>query len=335
MKKLNYKAAGVDIAAADDFLNSAKEYIGRTYNSGVLSGIGHFGAFYQVDFSEYSEPVLVSSTDGVGTKLKVAQMVGVHDTIGQDLLNHCVNDILCAGAKPLYFMDYLAMGKMDKETALEIIKGLCLAAEENGVAVIGGETAEMPGIYQEGDYDLAGTIVGIVEKTKIINGENIISGDALVGLPSNGLHTNGYSLARRVCFEIRRMGISQYVEELGRSIGEELLRIHRSYLKPIRELWSKINIKGMAHITGGGIMGNLGRIIPADLKIGVDWEAWEIPVIYRLLAEWGGGIDIEEMRKTFNLGIGMIIVVSAEDVNYTLDILKASGEKPIVMGSIN
>ncbi len=333
MKPTTYKSAGVDIELADRFLQRAKKNISGTFTPGVLTGIGHFGAFFQPDFTGMKEPVLVSSTDGVGTKLKVAQMAGIHHTIGQDLVNHCVNDILCTGADPMYFMDYLAMSSMDEEAALKVIEGLCRAAEENGVAVIGGETAEMPGIYQPGEYDLAGTIVGMVDRGVIIDGKWISAGDVLIGLPSNGLHTNGYSLARKVCFEIMKFKVDDRIEGLEGAIGEELLRVHRSYLNAVRPLLQKYNIKGLAHITGGGITGNTKRIIPVGRELKINWKAWDIPSIFRLIAEWGG-VPQEDMRRTFNLGIGMVIVVNTSEVEAVSAELVNNGESPVIIGEV-
>ena len=333
MKGTTYKDAGVDIDAAEEFLSGAKASIRKTFRKGVLTGIGHFGAFFQPDLSGMEEPVLVSSTDGVGTKVKVAQMAGIHNTIGQCLVNHCVNDIMCTGAKPLYFLDYFAMGKMDKEVALAVIEGLCKAAEENDTAVIGGETAEMPGTYSVGDYDLAGTIVGVVEKKKIINGERIEAGDVMIGIPSNGLHTNGYSLARKVCFEMMGYSADSLIGGLELSLGGELLRVHRSYKKHIEALHKSVEIKGLSHITGGGIEGNTGRILPQGVRLKVDWDNWEIPALFRLLQEWGN-VPIEDMRKTFNLGVGMIIVLHKDDEERAVEELEGMGEKVIRVGGI-
>jgi phosphoribosylformylglycinamidine cyclo-ligase len=333
MTVLTYKDAGVDISLADDFLKEAKSAITGTFTRGVLHGIGHFGAFFQPEFSKMKEPVLIASTDGVGTKLKVAGMMGIHNTVGQDLVNHCVNDILCAGATPLFFMDYLALGKMDKAVALDLITGICQSAKENGVAVIGGETAEMPDLYQIGDYDLAGTIVGVVDKSDIINGNDISAGDVLIALPSNGLHTNGYSLARKICFELKKFYPDDFIPELNSSIGWELLKVHRSYLKPVSSLMKMVKIKGLSHITGGGIEGNTMRIIPKGLSLDLDWNSWEIPPIFRLLQGWGK-VPLDDMRRTFNLGIGMIIIIAPKDSNEAINILQSLGEKPIEIGIV-
>lgn len=333
MPGITYKRSGVDIDLAGEFLEAAKASINKTFRPGVLTGIGHFGAFFQPDFTGYKEPVLVSSTDGVGTKIKVAQMAGIHNTIGQDLVNHCVNDIMCTGAQPLYFLDYYAMGKMDKAVSLAVIEGLCQAAAENDTALIGGETAEMPGIYQPGDYDLAGTIVGVVEKSRIIDGKNINPGDVMIGLPSTGLHTNGYSLARKICFEVKGFTVDTKVEGLENTIGGELLKIHRSYRKPLNALEGKVEIKGISHITGGGIEGNTRRILPEHRRMQIDWQAWRRPQFFKLLQEWGK-VPEEDMRKTFNLGIGIIVIVESGCADLASTTLEQIGEKPVMMGEI-
>jgi phosphoribosylformylglycinamidine cyclo-ligase len=326
-----YEDAGVSIEAGDETVQKIKNYAKSTFNKSVLTDIGHFGAFFQPNLSEYTEPVFVSSVDGVGTKLKIAIKMNKHYTIGQDLVNHCVNDIAVCGAEPLFFLDYMAFGKLDSIVAAEIVKGFSIACKENGCALIGGETAEMPGIYQTGDYDLSGTIVGIVEKSKIIKGEKISSGNVLIGIPSNGLHTNGYSLARKVLLE--KYNLSDTIPSLKKTIGEELLAVHKSYLKLIKSLKNKIEIKGMSHITGGGIVGNTKRILPNGLKLKIDWHKWEIPAIFKLIQETGG-IDNEEMRKVFNMGIGLVIIVSKENVDFTINLCRELDEKPIMIGEV-
>ncbi len=326
-----YEDAGVSIKAGEETVEKIKNYAKSTFNSSVLTSIGHFGAFFQPDLSKYQEPVLVSSVDGVGTKLKVAIELNKHDTIGQDLVNHCVNDIAVCGAEPLFFLDYMAFGKLDTEIASEIVKGFSIACKENGCALIGGETAEMPGVYQIGDYDLSGTIVGVVEKSKIIKGENISIGDMLIGIPSSGLHTNGYSLARKVLKE--KYNLSDKVPSLKNTIGEELLSIHRSYLQLIKSVKNKIKINGMSHITGGGIIGNTKRILPEGLKLKVDWNNWEVPEIFKLIQDAGEIIDAE-MREVFNVGIGLIFVVSKDNVETTMKLLTELNEKPIVIGEV-
>lgn len=304
-----YKSAGVDIEAGDQFVKRIKSHVKSTFNKNVLTDIGLFGSFYEIDFTKYDKPVLVSSVDGVGTKLKVAIMTNKHDTIGQDLVNHCVNDIAVCGAEPLYFMDYLAFGKLNPEKAEKIIDGFATACRENGVALVGGETAEMPDMYAEEDYDVSGTIVGIVEKEKIIDGRNVKAGDVLIGFKSSGLHTNGYSLARKVLFN--KFQHNSFIDELGCTIGEELLKVHKSYLPLIRELKSKFEIKAFSHITGGGIIGNTRRVVQENLKLKIDWDAWNTPPVFELIQKTGS-VPVEDMRSTFNLGIGLVAVVSPE-----------------------
>jgi phosphoribosylformylglycinamidine cyclo-ligase len=327
-----YEDAGVNIKAGDETVDKIKNYAKSTFNKSVLIDIGHFGAFFQPDLSKYKEPVLVSSVDGVGTKLKIAIQLNKHDTIGQDLVNHCVNDIAVCGAEPLFFMDYMAFGKLDPLIAAEIVKGFSIACKENGCALIGGETAEMPGVYQIGDYDLSGTIVGIVEKAKIIKGENIASGDVLIGIPSSGLHTNGYSLARKIILE--KYNLTDKVPSLNKTIGDELLSVHRSYLQLIRTVKNKIELKGISHITGGGIVGNTKRILHKDLKLKIDWSKWNVPPIFKLIQE-AGEISDEEMREVFNIGIGLVFVVSKDDVKATLKLAKELIEQAIIIGEVS
>jgi len=326
-----YEDAGVSIKAGEETVDKIKSYAKSTFNKSVLADIGLFGAFFQPDLTNYREPVLVSSVDGVGTKLKVAIEFNKHDTIGQDLVNHCVNDIAVCGAEPLFFLDYMAFGKLDTVVASEIVKGFSIACKENRCALIGGETAEMPGVYQIGDYDLSGTIVGIVEKSKIIKGDNIVSGDVLIGIPSSGLHTNGYSLARKVLLE--KYKVTERIPSLDKTLGEELLSVHRSYLNLIKTLKNRIEVKGLSHITGGGIVGNTKRILPGGLKLKIDWSKWEVPAIYKLIQNTGD-ISAEEMREVFNLGIGLVFVVSKENVESALKLAKELNEQPIVIGEV-
>lgn len=326
-----YKNAGVDIEAGDEMVQRIKKHVKSTFNDSVLSGIGHFGAFFQPDLKAFKEPVLVSSVDGVGTKLKVAVMMDKHDTVGQCLVNHCINDIAVCGAKPLFFMDYLAFGKLFTDKAEQIIKGFSIACAENGVALIGGETAEMPGMYAEEDYDISGTIVGVVDKSKIIDGKNVVAGDTIIGFKSTGLHTNGYSLARKVLFE--KYSVNDKPQELDTSIGEALLAIHKSYLPLITGLNENINIRAFSHITGGGMIGNTKRVLPDGLSLDINWKAWEIPPIFRLIAGTGN-ISDDEMRKVFNLGIGLVAIVAPADVEKTLEIAEQSGETGIVIGKV-
>ena len=324
-----YKESGVDIDAGENLVRRIKGFVKDTFSISVLTDVGLFGAFFEPDFSRYQSPVLVSSVDGVGTKLKIAFMMNKNDTVGQDLVNHCVNDILVCGAKPLFFMDYYATGKLDNDIAERVIYGLAKACKENGCSLIGGETAEMPGIYQGSEYDIAGTIVGVVDKSKIIKGDNIKVGNVLIGLPSTGLHTNGYSLARSVFFPKYKPDC--YFEELKNTIGEELLKIHKSYLKSFEKIENKIEIGGMSHITGGGIIGNTMRIIPEGLSIKIDWNSWERLPIFSLIQKIGD-VPEEDMRRTFNLGIGLIIIVDKNDVDLTLSLLKE--ESAIVIGEV-
>ena len=324
-----YKESGVDIDAGENLVRRIKGFVKDTFSISVLTDVGLFGAFFEPDFSRYQSPVLVSSVDGVGTKLKIAFMMNKNDTVGQDLVNHCVNDILVCGAKPLFFMDYYATGKLDNDIAERVIYGLAKACKENGCSLIGGETAEMPGIYQGSEYDIAGTIVGVVDKGKIIKGDNIKEGNVLIGLPSTGLHTNGYSLARSVFFPQYKPDC--YFEELKNTIGEELLKIHKSYLKSFEKIENKIEIGGMSHITGGGIIGNTMRIIPEGLSIKIDWNSWERLPIFSLIQKIGD-VPEEDMRRTFNLGIGLIIIVDKNDVDLTLSLLKE--ESAIVIGEV-
>ncbi len=327
----SYKDSGVDIEAAEASVENVKSLIRSTFSPNVLTDIGLFGGFFQPDFSQYKEPVLVSSVDGVGTKLHVAVLAGKHDTVGCDLVNHCVNDIAVSGAVPLFFMDYLATGKLEPRVFQEIIRGFVTACKENNCALIGGETAEMPGMYKEKDYDIAGMIVGVVDKTEIINGTGIKHGDVVIGLSSNGLHTNGYSLARSVLLDTFK--IDEYIEELGCTLGEELLRVHRSYLQTIRKIIRGSRPEGIAHITGGGIIGNTMRIIPDVLKLQVDWEAWEAPAIFRIIQSTGG-VDENEMRRVFNMGIGLTIISRKEKVDNTLEILRTLGESAHIIGEV-
>ena len=326
-----YKSAGVDIAAGEETVKRIKKYAKSTFNESVLSDIGLFGAFFKLDLKKYKQPVLVSSVDGVGTKLKIAIQMNRHDTIGQDLVNHCVNDIAVCGAKPLFFLDYLAFGKLNPKKAEQIIKGFSIACKQNGCALIGGETAEMPGLYAEDDYDLSGTIVGIAEKSQLINGRNIKRGDVLIGFPSNGLHTNGYSLARKVL--LSKYKLSSVPKGFTNSLGSELLKIHKSYLKLINTLKQKVNVKGFSHITGGGIVGNTMRLIPQGLFLDIFWDNWTQPRIFKLI-QTTGDITDQEMQSAFNLGIGLVAIVSVKDMEKLMALSHNFGEKPILLGEV-
>ncbi|MCX7798168.1 MAG: phosphoribosylformylglycinamidine cyclo-ligase [Melioribacter sp.] len=328
---ITYKDAGVNIQAGENTVEKIKQFAKSTFNKNVLHGIGHFGAFYKVDLSRWKNPVLVTSVDGVGTKIKIAIMMNKHDTVGQDLVNHCVNDIAVCGAEPQYFVDYLAFGKLVPEKAAEIIKGFSIACKENNVALIGGETAEMPGVYAETDYDIAGTIVGIVEQEKIIDGKNVERGDILIGFKSTGLHTNGYSLARKVL--LSKFKLEDRLDELNLTLGEELLKIHKSYLNLITLLKDKFLIKAFSHITGGGIIGNTKRVIPKKLNLKIDWNAWEIPAIFKLIQKTGN-ISEMEMREVFNLGIGLIAIVNKNDVDNIISLCKKINEDCKIIGEV-
>jgi phosphoribosylformylglycinamidine cyclo-ligase len=326
---IDYKSAGVDIRAGEETVDRIKPLIKRTLTKNVLSDIGLFGGFYDAEFPEYEHPVLVASTDGVGTKLKIAVLADKHNTVGHCLVNHCTNDILTSGARPLFFLDYFATGKLNPEVAASVIEGFTDGCLENGCSLIGGETAEMPSMYADGEYDVSGTIVGIVEKNKIVDGKKIAKGDILIGLPSNGLHTNGYSLARKVL--LSKYSVNDFVPELGMTLAEELLKVHRSYLQTITPLLEKEILLGISHITGGGIIGNTKRILQPGLSLDINWSSWEIPPIFRLIQQIGE-ISDEEMREVFNLGIGLILVVRPEDVTQSLVMLADSA--PMIIGKI-
>ena len=330
---IDYRASGVDIDAGNETVRRIKALAKSTFTAGVLSEIGSFGGLFRLDRDRYQDPVLVSSADGVGTKLKVAFMTGRHDTVGADLVNHCVNDVLVQGAQPLFFLDYLATGRLSPDVAEQVIAGVARGCRENGCALIGGETAEMPGFYADGEYDIAGFIVGIVDKAKVIDGRSIVPGDVLIGLPSAGLHTNGYSLARSVMFDLCGFSAGTMVPELGVTAGEALLAPHRSYLNAMRPLLEAGLVKGMAHITGGGITENLPRALPAGCAAEIDRRSWTVPPLFSLLQE-RGGIAEDEMLRAFNMGIGLIIAVDASSSNRVLDLLKGAGEQPITLGRI-
>lgn len=332
-KGLSYKAAGVDIDAASQSVEMIKPWVDRTRRPEVLSGIGSFGGFFALDKSKYQEPVLVSGTDGVGTKLKIAQMMGVHDSVGIDLVAMCVNDILAQGAEPLFFLDYIALGKLEPTLVEALVKGVSQGCLESGCALIGGETAEMPGFYAEDEYDLAGFAVGVVERSRLINGSGLVDGDLLIGLPSSGIHSNGYSLVRKVLLEKAGWKLDRYVDELGHTLGEELLTPTRIYVKTILELLNECEIKGLAHITGGGIPENLQRILPSGLGALIDSSAIKVPSIFQLIAAIGE-VEKLEMYRTFNMGVGYIITLSPMHCDKALNCLHAKGEKPILLGRV-
>jgi phosphoribosylformylglycinamidine cyclo-ligase len=327
-----YRDAGVDIDAGEETVRRIKPLVRGTFTPGVLADIGAFGSFFELDLSRYRHPVLVSSVDGVGTKLKVAFRMDRHDTVGQDLVNHCVNDIAVCGAEPLYFLDYFSTGKLYPDVAEQIVRGFTTACRENGCALIGGETAEMPDLYDAGEYDLAGTIVGIVEKREILDGSRVEAGDVLIGLPSTGLHTNGYSLARKVLFNA--YAVDDTPDALGgETVGAALLRVHRSYLKPIRALLAEEAAHAFVHVTGGGIPGNTARVIPDGLRFEVVYDAWERPALFSLIQRLGN-VPEEDMRRTFNLGIGLLAVVPADRAGEALRVLQDHGEQPVRIGQV-
>lgn len=330
-KSFSYKESGVDIKAGEELVDSIKDVVKETHNKNVLTNIGGFGALFNADFSKYKQPVLVSSVDGVGTKLIVAFKAEKYDTVGQDLVNHCVNDIAVCGATPLFFLDYFSTGKLEQHVGFNVIKGFSKACKENGVALIGGETAEMPDIYKSGEFDLAGTIVGVVDKEELIDGSKIQKGDLLIGFKSNGLHTNGYSLARNVLFS--EFDINDIPGKLDGSIGDELLKIHKSYLSLITELKTVDGVNGFSHITGGGIVGNTKRVIPDGLEMDVNWDSWERPPIFELIQETGN-VDEDDMRQTFNLGIGLIAVVNPNSVSQVKQIAEKLGEDIYEIGVV-
>lgn len=331
--KIDYASAGVNLKAGDEAVDRIKKLARSTFNKSVLSDIGSFGGLFRPPLKEFADPILVSSTDSVGTKLKLAFMTGRHNTIGQCIVNHCVNDILVQGARPLFFMDYIGVGKLDPDVIEQIVVGLTSSCKENDMALLGGETAELPGFYAEGEYDLVGTIVGIVDAEKIVDGKTIADGDIILGLPSVGLHTNGFSLARKICFELAGLKHDDIVEKIGAPIGRELLTVHKSYLKPILELQKQLRPAGMAHITGGGIGGNLVRILPQGIIAEIDASSWPRLPIFDYLQNTGVVSD-DDMFDAFNMGIGYIVVVRPYDVEKAQMILKDSGQSCHKIGQI-
>lgn len=335
--RITYRDAGVDIDAANEAVLRMREPIRSTFTPGVLTDVGSFGGMFSLaGYSQYQNPVLVSSIDGVGTKLKIAVLVNKHDTIGKDLVNHCVNDILVQGARPLFFLDYFATGKLSPSVVVDVVTGLAEGCREAGCALIGGETAEMPGVYWEGDYDLAGAITGIVEKSRIVDGSRIEPGDTLVGLASSGLHTNGYSLVRRILLDSGEDALSMYehIPSIGRSLSEELLATHRCYAPAVLPLLDEFDIKGMAHITGGGFYENIPRILPPPCSVTIERRTWPIPPIFNLIQE-RGNVPEPEMYRTFNMGIGFILVVSPEQGPLLAHRLNAVGESAYILGNVH
>lgn len=330
---LKYSDAGVDIDAGNQFVKMIRKDVEKTFSPAVLTGIGGFGALYAPDLGSYQEPVFVSGTDGVGTKLKIAFMMDKHDTIGIDLVAMCVNDILTAGARPLFFLDYLAIEKLEAEKATAIVSGIARGCKEAGCSLIGGETAEMPGFYQPGEYDLAGFAVGVVDKKKIITGERIKTGDKIIGLASSGLHSNGYSLARKVFLEKAGLALNETLGDNGETLGEILLRPTRIYVNSILKLMEEIDIKGLAHITGGGLLENVPRIIGEGLTARIEKDSWPVDKVFRELQRLGGIVE-KEMYRTFNMGIGMVVIVGEEDCTGLLETARTLGEEAYLIGEI-
>ena len=331
MEKMTYKDSGVDIDAGNESVKLIKDSVRATYRPEVLGDLGGFGGLFAL--KKYDEPILVSGTDGVGTKLKIAFMLDKHDTIGQDAVAMCVNDILVQGAEPLFFLDYLAVGKLEPLKVAEIVKGVANACKESGCALIGGETAEMAGFYQDGEYDIAGFAVGVVEKSKLITADKVREGDILLGLPSSGLHSNGFSLVRKIVFERQNMKGIEYIDELEKTIGEELLTPTRLYPKTCLPLIQNFNIHGMIHITGGGFYDNIPRALPDDLSVEIDGNSWQIPTIFKLMQKWGN-VDWHEMFRTFNCGIGMVLIVGADEVDEICQYLNEVNETFYKIGKV-
>ncbi len=330
---MRYADAGVDITVADQAKRRISAMAGKTFRRGVLAPIGGFGSLFQLDRKRWRDPVLVASCDGVGTKLKVACAAGIHSTVGADILNHCVNDILTQGAEPLFFLDYIAMGKLDKRILEQVIEGMSRAAKQAGCSLIGGETAEMPDVYAPGDYDLAGFIVGAVERKKILDPRRVRLGDLLLALPSSGMHTNGYSLARKLIFGVAKLEPDTYVAEVGNKIAAELLKPHRSYWPLLKTILAHGWVSSMAHITGGGITGNLPRALPRNVQAAIELGSWPVLPIFRYLAQLGH-IDRDELLKTFNLGVGMILVIPTKHISRVEAELKRRREKFFLVGRI-
>lgn len=330
---MTYKNSGVDVDEGQRAIKLMKEHVRSTYSPNVLTDIGSFGGLFSLNVDDYKEPVLVAGTDGVGTKLKIAFMMDKHDTIGQDCVAMCINDILCQGGKPLFFLDYIAAGKLIGEKIAQIVGGVAEGCKLAGCALIGGETAEMPGLYDENEYDMAGFAVGIVDKSKIITGRNIEMGDAILALPSSGIHSNGYSLVRKLFFDVLDMKTTDYIDELGKTLGEELLTPTKIYVRPILNLIDKINLKGICHITGGGFHENIPRMLQENMHAEIDPDSWEIPPIFKFIQQEGDIVE-DEMFNTFNMGVGMMVVIREKDVEQAVQILKEAGEDAKVIGKI-
>ncbi|MBF0608871.1 MAG: phosphoribosylformylglycinamidine cyclo-ligase [Magnetococcales bacterium] len=330
---LTYKDAGVNIAQADAFVNEITPMVRRTFRKEVLSDIGAFYSLFRVDLTRYNDPVLVSSTDGVGTKLKIAFMLNKHDTIGIDLVAMCANDILTAGAEPLFFLDYLAVGRLDKAVAVDILRGITEGCLQAGCSLVGGETAEMPGFYAENEYDISGFVVGILNRGDAVDPNDIQAGDSVIGLASTGLHSNGYSLVRRLFLDINKLDVNVHMPTLGKTLGEELLTPTKIYVKTILNARETLKIKAMAHITGGGLTGNLPRILPKGHGIRIRLSSWDVPPIFQLVQKMGN-VDDQEMFKTFNMGIGYVLITHREDAQRALEVLSQSGQQANIIGEV-
>ena len=333
MKAVTYADAGVDIDAANRATEKIREFARRTFNPRTLSDIGSFGGMFDGAFPEMRQPVLVASADGVGTKLKIAFETGVHNTVGRDLVNHCVNDILVQGARPLFFLDYFATGKLQPEVTANVVEGIANGCSENGCVLLGGETAEMPDFYPEGEYDIAGFIVGVVDRERVIAGSRIAVGDVILGLPSAGLHTNGYSLARKLFFEIARFNVDTYIDEADGTAGAVLLRPHVSYLRTLEGLLDSGKIKGLAHITGGGLLENIPRILPAGINAEIKRGSWPVLPVFELLRRLGN-IEEREMYRTFNMGVGMVVICAESDAATIKSHIQATGESCYEIGKV-
>ncbi len=332
-KKLTYKDAGVDTKEGERAVSLMKEHVKGTFNENVLTGLGSFGSLFNLDVKGMSQPVLVSGTDGVGTKLKIAFMMDKHDTVGIDCVAMCVNDVLCQGAKPLFFLDYIATGKVKAEKIADIVKGIADGCRQSGSALVGGETAEMPDFYSEGEYDMAGFSVGIVDKDRIITGEKVAVGNKIIGIPSSGIHSNGYSLVRKVFFDKMDMKVTDYVEELGQTLGEALLTPTKIYADACDAVLPAFDVKGIVHITGGGFYENIPRILPEGTAVSINVGSWDVPPIFPYIKKCGN-IDRKEMFSTFNMGVGMMMVVDAADADAAVAALKGAGENASVIGEI-
>lgn len=331
MTGITYKQAGVNIEEGEKAVRSIKDMVKSTYNSNVLTDLGTFGGMFAFDKNQHKDPVLVASTDGVGTKLKIAFLTNKHESVGEDLVNHCVNDIAVGGAEPLFFLDYFATDKLETEIFNQVVSGFVRGCRNNRCALIGGETAEMPDMYQKGEYDISGTIVGVVDREKVINGTKIKASDILIGIESNGLHTNGYSLARKVL--LQKYKVTDYISDFGCTIGEELLKVHISYLRVIQEALANFEINGISHITGGGIIGNTKRILNTGLSLRINWGSWQVPPIFQLIRDTAN-VPEEDMRRTFNMGIGLIFVVSRESATHFYDYLIHNNYKAHIIGNV-